>query len=245
MPEVEKINPYGDGREKTEQVRVMFDHIAPAYDFMNRAMTFGVDKQWRASAVKTVTRRQPVAILDVACGTADLAIALARKLPHAHITGIDLSPEMTAVGRKKVARRKLQDRITLTVGDCLNLPFEVESFDCVTVAYGVRNFSDLLRGYEEIYRVLRPGGLLCVLELSTPRSAMPKAFYRLYTHTLVPALGRIASHDRRAYSYLPESIAAVPQRQKMTELISQAGFKDAKWKTFTFGTCGLYTARKE
>ncbi len=240
----EKINPYDNSRSKTEQVREMFDSIAPAYDFMNRAMTFGVDKCWRAKAVKMISRHAPMRILDVATGTGDLAVKLARKLHPQSVTGIDLSEGMIEVGRKKIEAAGLSDTITLMAGDCLAMPFDDNTFDCVTVAYGVRNFEHLDAGYREMLRVLRPGGMICVIELSTPQSPIVLPFYKFYTRHIIPAVGRMVSKDVRAYSYLPESIAAVPQGDEMLQLISEAGFVDCRFSRLTFGTCTIYTAVK-
>lgn len=241
----EKILPYeGDSRNKGEQVEEMFDNIAPAYDFMNRAMTFGIDRLWRAKAVDIIRQDGPGAILDVATGTADLAILMAKEMPGAMITGIDLSEGMIAAGEKKIGKSGLQDRVTLRRADCLDLPFEDASFDCVTVAYGVRNFEHLLEGYRQMLRVLRPGGMLCVIELSTPTSSLVKPFYQLYTRYIIPTVGRLVSDDVRAYSYLPESIAAVPQGEQMCRIMIDAGFTDATFRSLTFGTCTIYTARR-
>ncbi len=241
----EKINPYhGDSRPKTEQVRDMFDSIAPAYDFMNRAMTFGVDKWWRSVAVNMICKENPATILDIATGTADLAIKLADKIKTVRVTGVDLSSNMIEIGRQKVAQRNLSDRIDLMTADCLNLPYADNSFDCITVAYGVRNFEHLDKGYAEMFRVMKPGGMLVVIELSTPTNPVVKPFYRLYTKHIIPLAGKLVSKDVRAYSYLPESIAAVPQGDNMLSLIKGAGFNDAHFKTLTFGTCSIYTAKK-
>lgn len=240
----EKINPYDNRRSKTEQVKEMFDSIAPAYDFMNRAMTFGVDKCWRAKAVKMISGYAPGQILDVATGTGDLAMLLARKLHPEHVTGIDLSAGMIEVGQRKIEAAGLSGMITLMPGDCLDMPFDDNSFDCVTVAYGVRNFEHLDAGYREMLRVLRPGGVICVIELSTPVSPVVRPFYRLYTRYIIPAVGRLVSKDVRAYSYLPESIAAVPQGDEMLQLMREAGFTGCRFRRLTFGTCTIYTATK-
>lgn len=241
----ESINPYsGDSRRKSEQVRDMFDHIAPAYDFMNRAMTFGIDRIWRRKAVKMLSQKPHDTILDVATGTGDLAMLLARMTDAGQITGIDLSQNMIGIGRQKIARAGLERRITLTAGDCLSLPFDEASFHAVTVAYGVRNFEDLAAGYLEMFRVLRPGGSITVIELSTPSSPLVKPFYKLYTRHLIPLIGRLVSKDVRAYSYLPESIAAVPQGNDMTAIMQQAGFTDTRCRRLTFGTCSIYTGTK-
>ena len=245
----EKVTPYeGDCRDKGEQVRDMFDNIAPAYDFMNRAMTLGIDKLWRAKAVGLIKKHlgadSPATILDVATGTGDLAILLARKLPQATVTGIDLSEGMVSIGRDKVEKAKLGCRISLEVGDCLQLPFADNTFNCVTVAYGVRNFAHLDQGYRQMLRVLKPGGMLCVIELSTPTSPLVKPLYKLYTGSLIPLAGRLVSRDVSAYSYLPQSIAAVPQGNAMTALIAECGFTNARFQPLTFGVCTIYTATK-
>lgn len=243
MPDVEQITPYGSDAPKGRQVERMFDSIAPAYDLMNRAMTFGIDRLWRAKAVRMLRRHHPHDILDVATGTGDLAIELAGRLPLARITGIDLSSGMIAVGREKIARAGLSDRVRLDVADCLALPFADASFDCITVAYGVRNFADIEGGYREMRRVLRPGGRLCVIELSTPVNPLVKPLYKVYTRGIIPAVGRMVSKDPRAYSYLPESIAAVAQREQMCELMQRAGFTETGFRSLTFGVCCIYTGR--
>ncbi|MDE6200162.1 MAG: bifunctional demethylmenaquinone methyltransferase/2-methoxy-6-polyprenyl-1,4-benzoquinol methylase UbiE [Muribaculaceae bacterium] len=238
----ERINPYsGDSRDKTSQVEAMFDSIAPAYDFMNSAMSFGLHRRWLRKAIGEAAAGAPAKILDVATGTADVAIALSRRLPQAQITGIDLSEGMLEVGRRKVSKAGLEEKIELQQADCLHLPMADGSFDCVTVAYGVRNFEHLLEGYKEMARVLRKGGRLVVIELSTPKSAFVKPFYKFYTRCVIPVAGRMVSKDVRAYSYLPESIAAVAQGEAMTALMQQAGLRDTTFRTMTFGVCTIYT----
>lgn len=244
MTKVENITPYGTEQSKGEQVEQMFDSIAPAYDFMNRAMTLGIDRLWRKRAVKMVAKTDPAEILDVATGTGDLAIALARRIPAARITGVDLSEGMIAVGREKIARAGLGERIVLEPADCLSLPFADGSFDALTVAYGVRNFADIPAGLREMHRVLRPGAMLCIIELSTPVNPLVSPFYRLYTRGVIPLVGRLVSRDSRAYSYLPESITAVPQREEMCQLMLDAGFRDARFRPLTLGVCTIYTAKK-
>jgi demethylmenaquinone methyltransferase/2-methoxy-6-polyprenyl-1,4-benzoquinol methylase len=222
----------------------MFDTIAPAYDFMNRAMTFGIDKWWRRRAVRVVQRTKPGDIVDLATGTGDLAISLARHIPAARIKGIDLSAGMVEIGREKVRNAGLDSRVTLSVGDCLDLPLDDASADAITIAYGVRNFAHLDKGYSEMLRVLRPGGMLCVIELSTPPNRLARWFYNLYTRYVIPSVGRIISKDVRAYSYLPESIAAVPQGSDMLQLMADAGFCNTRFRRMTFGTCTIYTAHR-
>lgn len=238
----EQIKPYSSTGSKTEQVELMFDNIAPAYDFMNRAMTLGIDRMWRARAVGMIAARQPSAILDVATGTGDLAIAMARRMPDVHITGIDLSGQMLEVGRRKVEKAGLAGRVEFSRADCLHLPFADGAFSCVSVAYGVRNFENLLAGYREMARVLAPGGMLCVVELSVPQGRFTKPLYNLYTRTLIPAVGRMISSDSRAYSYLPESVAAMPQGPRMLALMEEAGLEQPSLQRLTFGACTIYTA---
>lgn len=240
----ENINPYDDRREKGEQVREMFDSIAPAYDFMNRAMTLGIDRLWRRKAISLLAGKPHDYILDIATGTGDLAIELAHRLDPLEVTGVDLSEAMLAKGREKVADENLTDVIRLQQADCLSLPFTDDTFDIVTSAFGVRNFENLLAGYREMHRVLKPGGTVCILELSTPQSALVKPFYALYTRHIIPTIGRVVSSDRRAYSYLPESIAAVPQGEAMLDLMARAGFSQGRFIPLTLGVCTIYLAEK-
>lgn len=247
----EIIKPYdGDSRHKGEQVRDMFDNIAPAYDFMNRAMTLGIDKLWRRKAVGMIASYLRAAsidnpkVLDVATGTGDLAILLSRKLAGSQVTGVDLSKGMTDIGAAKVEKAGLAARVHLQVADCLSLPMPDNEFDVVTVAYGVRNFERLAYGYAQMLRVLKPGGMLCVIELSTPQGWWSRPLYDVYTRHVIPLAGRLVSHDVRAYTYLPESIAAVAQGERMCDIISGAGFGRASFKPLTFGVCTIYTAFK-
>lgn len=237
---VEEIKPYNGEGGKAKQVEEMFDSIAPAYDFMNRAMTLGIDRWWRRVAVRMVGKTHPQHILDVATGTGDFAIDLYRKLQPQQVVGIDLSQGMLDVAREKIARRGLSDAITVQQGDCLALPFEDGSFDAVTVAFGVRNFEHLLQGYKEMHRVLEPDGILCVVELSTPRNRVFRWFYDLYTLHIIPWMGSLKSGDRSAYRYLPQSIAAVPQGNDMLAIMREAGFTNCKVKRLTLGTCSIY-----
>ena len=238
---VEEIKPYKEDGGKASQVEEMFDSIAPAYDFMNRAMTLGIDRWWRHVAVKIVGKTRPRRILDVATGTGDFAIALYNKIKPQQVVGIDLSQGMLDVARVKVEKRGLTNAIALQQGDCLELPFDDKEFDAVTVAFGVRNFEHLLQGYEQMHRVLSPGGMLCVIELSTPENRIIRWFYDIYTLHIIPWFGTLKSGDRSAYRYLPLSIAAVPQGNDMLNIMREAGFKDCKVKRMTFGTCSIYT----
>ena len=242
---VERVTPYGDqATAKTEQVRQMFDAIAPAYDFMNRAMTLGIDIWWRRLAVKRLKRLSPTRILDVATGTGDFAIQLFKSLHPQHITGIDLSQGMLDEACRKVKEKGLEKNISFELGDCMALEMEDESFDAVTVAFGVRNFEHLQQGYHEMARVLRPGGMLCVLELSTPTNPIIRWFYDLYTLHIIPWIGSKKSGEKSAYRYLPQSIAAVPQGDDMLQLMRNAGLREATFKRLTLGVCTIYTAAK-
>lgn len=243
--DVEHIKPYQQQGSKTEQVRDMFDAIAPAYDFMNRAMTLGIDRWWRRVAVRRVRRHltsvSSPQLLDVATGTGDFALQLHASLAGACVRGIDLSQGMLDVARRKVADRGLEDQIVFEQGDCLDLPYDNGTFDAVTVAFGVRNFEHLDQGYRQMARVLRPGGILCVLELSTPQNRLIRWFYDLYTLHIIPWAGSLKSGDKSAYRYLPQSIAAVPQGQAMLALMREAGFTQCQARTLTLGTCTVYT----
>ena len=241
--QVEQVTPYGEGA-KTEQVRQMFDSIAPAYDFMNRAMTMGIDIWWRRLAVKRLRGFRPKHILDVATGTGDFAIQLNESLHPEYITGIDLSQGMLDEACRKVKVRGLDNAITFEQGDCMALPMQDGVFDAVTVAFGVRNFEHLQQGYQEMARVLKPGGMLCVLELSTPTNPIIRWFYDIYTLHIIPWLGSLKSGDKSAYRYLPQSIAAVPQGNDMLRLMQAAGLQKATFKRLTLGVCTIYTAVK-
>ncbi len=246
---VEEVTPYRDKEEsrKGAQVEEMFDSIAPAYDFMNTAMTFGLHRRWRDKALDAAIAKMPASearILDVATGTGDVAFRIHDLLPDANITGIDLSSGMLDLARKKLFAMPLEVREKLAFGkaDCLRLPFHDGEFSLITVAYGVRNFEDLLKGLKEMHRVLKPGGILCVIELSCPEGKLTGLGYRIYSRKLIPFVGRLVSGDSRAYTYLPESIAACPQREDMADLMKEAGFSDVKWKSLTFGAVTYYLA---
>ena len=242
---VEQVTPYSDQTTaKTEQVRQMFDAIAPAYDFMNRAMTLGIDIWWRRLAVNRLKRIHPKHILDVATGTGDFAIQLNESLHPQHITGIDLSQGMLDEARRKVKGKELENTISFEQGDCMALPMADETFDAVTVAFGVRNFEHLQQGYHEMARVLKPGGMLCVLELSTPTNPIIRWFYDIYTLHIIPAIGAMKSGDKSAYRYLPQSIAAVPQGDDMLQLMRNAGLRKTAFRRLTLGVCTIYTAVK-
>ena len=230
---------------KKTRVREMFDSIAPRYDLLNHLLSFGVDRRWRRRMVGVVAAGTPAAILDVAAGTGDVAVALARRLPAARITGIDLSGEMLAVGRGKVARRGLCDRIELVQGDAEQLPFPDGTFDAVTIGFGIRNFGSIEAGLAEAFRVLRPGGRLCILEFSTPRGRCFGPLYRFYFHRILPLVGRLISKDDSAYTYLPESVDHFPDNLLFLRLMGQAGFAACRSRRQMRGIAYIYEGRKE
>lgn len=250
MGNAENVKPYNDEEAKGKQVGEMFDAIAPSYDLMNTLMTGGLHKHWRNKALKMASRMLPEggpeSVLDVACGTGDVTFKMHKMFPKTSITGLDLSPCMLWVAKGKLEwwDTETQKLITFMEGDCLKMPFEDDTFDMVTVAYGVRNFERLEDGYREMRRVLKPGGVLCVIELSEPTNSLIKSGYRMYSRNVIPMIGKWVSHDNRAYSYLPESIAACPQRGEMTAMMERAGFRDASFKSLTLGVITIYIARK-
>lgn len=241
----ETILPYDSDESKEVQVQRMFDAIAPVYDRMNRLMAFGLDRGWRKTALKMLRRYHPRRILDVATGTGDLALLLDERLNPDQIIGVDLSEGMLRIAREKVVKRNAQRRILFEVQDCLSMDFDDNSFDVVTVAYGVRNFEHLEAGFREMYRVLRPGGALCVIELSTPERFPFRQLYKFYTYTFIPFIGRLVSKDRSAYSYLPRSVAAVPQGEAMLDIFRRAGFDRCYCRRLTFGACTIYIGEKK
>ncbi len=245
----EDVKPYREGEAKGKQVGEMFDAIAPAYDFMNTMMTGGLHVSWRNKALKMAAEKlpeEPKMVLDVACGTGDVSFRLHEIFPNAQITGLDLSAGMLEIAKKKLAGMDVSARehISFMEGDSLKMPFADDTFDLVTVAYGVRNFERLEDGYREMRRVMKPGGVICVIELSEPANRPIRGLYRLYSRNVIPLIGRLVSHDTRAYSYLPESIAACPQRGEMTAMMERAGFKEARFKSLTLGVITIYIGVK-
>lgn len=222
----------------------MFDGIAGKYDFLNHFLSLGIDKGWRKKAIREVAAIDPARILDVATGTGDLAIAAAKAMDKASITGVDISEGMLEVGRKKVSGLGLGSRIGLQTGDSEALPFSDHTFDAVTCAYGVRNFEHLEAGLRDMQRVLRPGGKIAILEFSHPKQFPVKQFYRFYFRYILPTLGKLVSRHSRAYTYLPESVMAFPEGQVFCETLTRCGFREAKARPLTFGITTLYTAVK-
>jgi len=229
---------------KKQQVAGMFNDIAFRYDFINRFLSAGIDIRWRKKAIKQLLQIQPKTILDVATGTADVAIMASGILKPEKITGIDISDGMLEIGRKKVEKLGLQHRIELLNGDCETIKFDNDSFEAVTVAFGVRNFENLEKGLSEIKRVLKPGGKLVVLEFSKPRSAVVKAMYNLYMKIICPSLGKIFSKNRHAYQYLDESIKKFPEGKNFTAILDKLGYRNIYFKPLSLGICSIYCGEK-
>ena len=225
-------------------IATMFDRISSKYDALNHLLSLNIDKVWRRKAAKEVAKHQPATILDLATGTADLAIALAKRNPQAHIVGMDISEKMLEIGKKKVAKQKMDPQIELRVGDAASLPFVDNTFDTVTVAFGVRNFEDLDKGLSEIHRVLKPNGQAVILEFSMPERFPVKQLYRFYFKRLLPFIGRIVSKEKSAYSYLPASVEHFPKPNIFVEMLAQKRLSNGQAKPLTFGIATLYTAAK-
>ena len=243
MYKQEEINPYHEG-EKAQQVEQMFDNIAPTYDTLNHRLSWDIDKGWRKKAIQQLMPYKPQTMLDIATGTGDFAILAAQMLRPQHLVGADISEGMMEIGRQKVERLGLKDIISFAKEDCLNLSYDDGSFDAVTAAFGIRNFANLDKGLSEMCRVLKPGGHLSIVELTTPVSFPMKQLFHIYSHTVLPVYGRLISKDTSAYSYLTKTIEAFPQGERMKEILKQAGFKDAGFQRLTFGICTMYFATK-
>jgi demethylmenaquinone methyltransferase/2-methoxy-6-polyprenyl-1,4-benzoquinol methylase len=238
------VKPYHSDGSKKEQVADMFNAIAGNYDFLNRVLSLGIDVGWRKKTVRSVARYQPRLVLDVATGTADLAMALAKGCPGAQVEGADISAGMLDVGRQKVAQRGLANRVQLILGDGEMLPFEDNRFDGVTVAFGVRNFENLQAGLVDMLRVLKPGAPLAVLEFSQPTRQPFRAFYFFYFKHILPRIGKWVSRDSAAYTYLPASVEAFPYGQAFLDELSKAGYRKGYARPLTFGIATLYLAEK-
>lgn len=228
---------------KKEQVAQMFDNISHQYDFLNHFLSLGIDKVWRKTAINTLKPFHPKQILDVATGTGDFAIQ-ALSLNPDKITGVDISEGMLAKGRIKLTERSLNEKVELLSGDSENLPFLENKFDAVTVAFGVRNFENLEKGLQEIYRVLKPNGHLVVLEFSKPKIFPLKQLYKFYFNAILPKLGRMISKDQAAYTYLPESVEAFPDGENFVSILTKTGFKNTACKSLTFGISSIYSGQK-
>ena len=244
MYEQEIIKPYDEGGAKGEQVEQMFDAIASRYDTLNHWMSLDIDRYWRRKAISQLAPFAPKEILDIATGTGDFAIQTAKMLHPTRLVGADISEGMMEIGRQKVAREQLDSIITFAKEDCMQLSYDDASFDAVTAAFGIRNFADLDKGLSEMCRVLRPGGHLSIVELTRPTRFPMKQLFWIYSHTILPAYGRLVSRDNRAYRYLTATLEAFPQGETMMDILQKAGFKSASFKRLTFGVCTMYMAEK-
>lgn len=254
MYEQEKITPYHVGKktdhtqsirsEKASQVEQMFDHIAPTYDKLNHRLSWDIDKSWRKKAIKALAPYQPQSLLDIATGTGDFAILAAQMLHPQRLDGADISEGMMDIGRQKVKALGLEQVVTFEKEDCLHLSYNNDSFDAVTAAFGIRNFADLDAGLREMCRVLKPGGHLSIIELTTPVTFPMKQLFHIYSHTVLPVYGRLISKDTSAYSYLTKTIEAFPQGERMMDILKKAGFAEASFRRLTFGICTMYLATK-
>jgi len=238
-----EVKPYNEAGSKKQQVAEMFDNISERYDLLNHLLSLSIDKGWRRKVVKMASEDEPKLILDVATGTADLAIALAKAHPD-KIMGIDISAGMLSVGRNKVAKKKLSSLITLEQADSEDLPFGDATFDAITVAFGVRNFENLEKGLSEMLRVLKPGGRLLVLEFSQPQSFPFKQIYNFYFKFVLPTIGKLVSKDSRAYTYLPESVQAFPYGDAFSNIMAKVGYQNGRRIPVTFGIATIYEGKK-
>jgi demethylmenaquinone methyltransferase/2-methoxy-6-polyprenyl-1,4-benzoquinol methylase len=239
------VKPYQEKEsEKREQVELMFNNISPKYDLLNRVLSLGIDTIWRKQALNLLKKDKPEYILDVATGTADLAIEAATRLKPTSIVGIDIAENMLQIGREKITKKKLDKMITLQKGDSEKINFSDNTFDAVIVSFGVRNFQHLELGLSEIHRVLKPGGSIMVLEFSKPQKAPFKQVYQFYFKNILPIVGKMVSKDSAAYTYLPDSVNAFPDGKSFCAILEKIGFSIQHYKPFTFGVCTSYVGKK-
>jgi demethylmenaquinone methyltransferase / 2-methoxy-6-polyprenyl-1,4-benzoquinol methylase len=239
------VVPFKNSTEsKKKQVENMFDKIAFRYDFLNRFLSAGIDIGWRKKAIRELIPLHPKSILDVATGTGDFAITSYEILKPEKITGIDISEGMLEIGRKKIAKAGLKNSIELLQGDSESILFEDNSFDAVTVAFGVRNFENLEKGLSEIKRVLKPGGKLIVLECTKPSLPVIKQLYHFYMKTITPEIGKIIAKNNEAYQYLNDSVLQFPEKESFIHILKQSGYRSSFYKTLTLGICTIYCAQK-
>jgi demethylmenaquinone methyltransferase/2-methoxy-6-polyprenyl-1,4-benzoquinol methylase len=239
------ITPYKDSElGKKEQVAQMFDTISGNYDGLNRVISFGIDIKWRKKVLKLVSDKNPKTVLDIATGTGDLAI-LMTKTSAERIVGLDISAGMLDVGRKKIEAQKLSDKIEMILADSENMPFENDTFDAITVAFGVRNFETLEKGLAEILRVLKPNGIFVILETSVPEKTPYKQGYTFYSKNILPLIGKLFSKDDSAYQYLSESASVFPYGEVLNNILRKIGFIDVVSMPQTFGVATIYSASKK
>ncbi|WP_075341098.1 bifunctional demethylmenaquinone methyltransferase/2-methoxy-6-polyprenyl-1,4-benzoquinol methylase UbiE [Tenacibaculum agarivorans] len=239
-----QVKPYKDSElGKKEQIAQMFDNISGNYDGLNRVISLGIDVSWRKKVVKLIGETQPKSILDIATGTGDLAMMMAKLNPE-KIVGLDISPGMLEVGKQKIKKASLDKKIEMIVGDSENIPFDDNTFDAITVSFGVRNFENLDKGLQEILRVLKPNGKFVILETSNPTKFPFKQLYKLYTNTILPTVGKLFSKDKSAYSYLSESANTFPHGEAFNNILIKNGFKNVESLPVTFGVASIYTSIK-
>lgn len=229
---------------KKEQVAQMFNNIAPTYDKVNRVLSVGIDIGWRKKAINELKSLKPQLLLDVATGTADMALLLHKQLKCNEIIGVDISNEMLAVGRKKIKAADLDNKIKIYTGDSEHLEFKDNTFDAVTVTFGVRNFENLNKGLTEIYRVLQPGGKLVVLEFSKPKTIGFKQLYSFYMNVVAPKVGSLFANNKEAYTYLNKSVKAFPEGQEFINILNEIGFTQTYLKRLSLGICTIYCGSK-
>jgi demethylmenaquinone methyltransferase/2-methoxy-6-polyprenyl-1,4-benzoquinol methylase len=239
-----EVKPYRPEGSKKEQVAAMFNAISPKYDALNRILSAGIDQSWRRKTLREIRATGALNVLDVATGTADLALALAKGIPGSKVVGVDISAGMLEVGRSKVRAKDLEGRVRLDLGDGEQLPYEESSFGAVTVAFGVRNFENLEQGLRDMRRVLEPGGTLAVLEFSQPTAWPLRSLYLFYFKNILPRIGRMVSKDASAYTYLPNSVQAFPYGEAFAAKLREAGFQSVRVRPLTFGIASLYLAIK-
>ena len=238
------MKPYNTDQTKKEEVREMFDNIAPKYDLLNHTLSMSIDRVWRRRVVGEVRRAKPGRILDVATGTGDLAIAMARRIRDVQVLGVDLSEQMLAVARRKIEARGLDGRIVLDRGDAERLAVADASVDVATVAFGVRNFGDLWAGLRELARTIKPGGKVVILEFSRPRNRVFRALYEFYSYKILPRIGGLVSRDKRAYEYLPASVGEFPAPEEFMAMMARAGFRNCRARSQSFGIAQIYIGER-
>lgn len=238
------MKPYNTDQTKKEEVREMFDNIAPKYDLLNHTLSMSIDRVWRRRVVGEVRRAKPGRILDVATGTGDLAIAMARRIRDVQVLGVDLSEQMLAVARRKIEARGLDGRIVLDRGDAERLAVADASVDVATVAFGVRNFGDLGAGLRELARTIKPRGKVVILEFSRPRNRVFRALYEFYSYKILPRIGGLVSRDKRAYEYLPASVGEFPAPEEFMAMMARAGFRNCRARSQSFGIAQIYIGER-
>lgn len=238
------MKPYNTDQTKKEEVREMFDNIAPKYDLLNHTLSMSIDRVWRRRVVGEVRRAKPGRILDVATGTGDLAIAMACRIRDVQVLGVDLSEQMLAVARRKIEARGLDGRIVLDRGDAERLAVADASVDVATVAFGVRNFGDLGAGLRELARTIKPGGKVVILEFSRPRNRVFRALYEFYSYKILPRIGGLVSRDKRAYEYLPASVGEFPAPEEFMAMMARAGFRNCRARSQSFGIAQIYIGER-